>query len=101
MATDDLIMFCNTMTQYLPRLNTLYYTILDTEITQNTLLLVTSVYDAFGTKEPLTRTDLLTEQTWQLNASRTSTLENQNGYILCTDSYYAIQLDVHSLIAST
>lgn len=59
MATDDLIMFCNTMTQYLPRLNTLYYTILDTEITQNTLLLVTSVYDAFGTKEPLTRTDFI------------------------------------------
>lgn len=60
-----------------------------------------SFQDAFGTKEPLTRTDLLTEQTWQLNASTTSTLENQNGYILCTDSYYAIQLDVHSLIAST
>lgn len=101
MATDDLIMFCNTMTQYLPRLNTLYCTILDTEITQKTLLLVTSVYDAFGTKEPLTQTDLLTEQTWQLNASTTSTLENRNGYILCTDSYYAIQLDVHSLIVST
>ena len=50
MATDDLIMFCNT--EYLPGLNTLYTTILDTEITQKTLLLVTSMYDTFGTKEP-------------------------------------------------
>ena len=88
MATDDLIMFCNT--EYLPGLNTLYYTILDTEITQKALLLATSMYDAFGTKEPLTQTDLLTEHTQQLNASTTATLENQNGYILCTDAHYAI-----------
>ena len=48
-----------------------------------------------GQKNP-DRQTLLTGHTRQLNAFATSTLENQNGYIPCTDAHYAIQLDVHS-----